>query len=552
LTGLSAHETLPAIVSEGLWHSPLIPATLFAVGIWSVQLITGSPLAAPVGALLWLGVEAAAYLELIDRQLLDAAGWVLADLPESKMWLAVQAVTVTSPDFSAIAGFSAEIISVSGVAALAIPLNATGLEVDGTAEADLDREYLASGVANLGVAAIGGLPSNLSLNRSIMNHQAGAQTRLSGLVVALTYAGAALFAADPASAVPGPVLGGLILFMGGSLLWRWLAASAGRFTRPERLWVLAIFGLIVFYGYIAGAALGIVASCITFAITYSRTPFVRQRLSRSLYSSYVKRAPEDEQLLLENCARIQIFQLQGYIFFGTAHPLGQQVQRLIEDTPEPLSHLVLDFRHVTGAESSASFSLIKILQMLHRHRVRACFTSLTCTQAERMRAIMEENSDVDAPAIFDSLDFGLEWCEDEVVASLDIGGHDLRDAHQWLADELGGHDLADRLIPRMRRQQVQPGGVICRQDDASDLMLFVVRGHVSVILERTGEIDLRLRSVTEKTVIGEIGFYKGGPLDVRQQRDCGFARIRRAAAVGEEIPRSLRALWEISPIIKNS
>ena len=511
MVGEPMHDALPLVLEQGVWHSPLIAAALFGAGIWGLQVITKSPLAAPFGALaLWLGVELAGVLGIIDHAVLERSGWSLAELPDAHMRIAVQALAANAPDFSALSGFIPEIISVAGVAALAILLNASGLEVDARAEADLDREYVASGIANFGVAAIGGLPSNISLNRSIMNQQAGAQSRFAGVVVGLGCIAGAFFAADTAAAVPGPVLGGLVLYMGASMLWRWLVAGARRFNRPELLSVFAIFGLIVSYGYIAGAALGIVASCITFAITYSRAAFVRQRLSRRQYSSYVLRAPADQQLLAEHGDRIQIFQLQGYIFFGTAHQLGLQVQRAIEAAREPITHLILDFRRVTGADSSASFSLVKILQVLHRHQVHPCFTSLTAAQAERLRSMVEDEYDVDPPAIFDSLDYGLEWCEERVLA--DLGGDNNRQesARHWLARELRRKDLADRLIGVMKRQHVKPGEMICRQGEPSDVMLFVVRGRVSIMLERPGEADLRLRSMLEKTVIGEIGFYKGG------------------------------------------
>lgn len=512
LTGLPLHQALLDIGERQRWDSPLVAAVLFGGGIYGLQAITRSNLAAPVGALsIWAGVEALTALGAIDREALHRTGWLLRQLPEGQTALAVQAVFDVAPQASSMIGNIPEILSVAAVAALAILLNTTGLEVDGRTDADLDREYRASGLANIAVGAIGGLPSNLSLNRTIMNRQAGGQSRFSGLVVAAACGAGALVAADAAAAIPGPILGGLVLFMGFSMLWRWLVASARHFNRPEHLSVVGIFALIVIYGYIAGAALGVVAACTTFAFTYSRAAFVRQRLSRADYASYVKRSPDDERLLLSHGARIQIFQLQGYIFFGTAHQLGQQIQAVIDREPSPVTHLLLDFRHVTGSDSSASFSLIKVLQMLQRIGVRACFTGLDGPQASRMQSMLASADDLERPAIFDRLDYGLEWCEDAVLTAVGGGVRAGDSAQNWLARELGGPDLAGRLLPAMERREYAAGETICRQGEPSDLMLFLVRGRVSILLERPPEPSLRLRSMMEQTIIGEIGFYKGEP-----------------------------------------
>lgn len=320
LTGQLTTEALLADIAYAGWNSPLAAATFFGFLIFGLDRLTKSSLVAPVGTLVvWLAMLAALACGLVDRNALQASGWLLPNLAGTEVNLPISALFAVPPDLHGLILFLPEIIPVAGVATFAILLNTTGLEVDVGGNANLDRDFLANGLANIACGVIGGLPSNVSLNRSIMIHSAGGRTRLAASVVAFGCIGLSFVAVDAAAVVPTPLLGGLLFYMGATMLWRWLVISKRRFTWPEYASVVAIFGLIVAYGYIAGAALGVVASCMTFAFTYSRTAFVRQHTSRQHYASYVKRSRIDETLLHEHGQRIQIFWLQGYIFFGTAH-----------------------------------------------------------------------------------------------------------------------------------------------------------------------------------------------------------------------------------------
>ena len=60
-----------------------------------------------------------------------------------------------------------EILSVALVAAMALMLNAAGLEAHAAARLDLDREFLASSLASAGAMLVAGLPSTSARDRSV-------------------------------------------------------------------------------------------------------------------------------------------------------------------------------------------------------------------------------------------------------------------------------------------------------------------------------------------------------------------------------------------------
>lgn len=443
-------------------------------------------------------------------------------------------------DIQALLRSAPEILTVAGVAAIAILLNATGLEVNAGMEVDLDREYRASGAANFCIAPLGGLPANLSLNRSILAAQAGARSRAAPAVAGAACFALTLFGGKIGALIPTPVLAGVVLFMGGALIWRWLIVSLRQFSSSEYLLVVAIFLLIARFGYVGGASLGVVAACLTFALTYSRVPFVRQKLTRRQYGSYVERPAEDRDLLAEQGDRIVIFRLQGYLFFGTSNQLYDRVRAAVTGAERPLRVVLLDFRDVTGADSSAAFSLIKIRRLLAKHGAQLCLTGESEALTNMRRDPPE--SEGSAPSLppytsFPLLEQGLEWCEDDLLRHFGGGRAGRLSLAEWLARELNDAPCAEHLAQRLERRLATAGSWLCRQGEASDSILFVVSGRVSIFLERPGGPPLRLRTMLGRTVIGEIGFYKRAPRSASVYADENSEVFALDRATFEELQR---------------
>jgi sulfate permease, SulP family len=165
---------------------------------------------------------------------------------------------------------SGDLFAVMFVTAISTLLNTTGLEFLTKREANLQRELKAIGVANVLAGALGGYVSTIALNRTTLNYVAGARGRLSGLTVAAI--SALMLIADPGflAYVPKFVLGGLLLYLGASLVYEWLITSAQRISPLEYASLLAIVVLILQIGFIAGVFIGVIIGCTTFAVSASR------------------------------------------------------------------------------------------------------------------------------------------------------------------------------------------------------------------------------------------------------------------------------------------
>ncbi len=134
-------------------------------------------------------------------------GWLLSPLPSNLFSHTLQSLQfgqiIPSLDFRDMGNAAALLL----ITAIVILLNSASVEIATGREMNLDRELKMTGLSNVAAAPFGGMPGCIALSRTLMNWQAGADSRLSGFVSALT-CGAILFAGAPlVSLLPRPVLG---------------------------------------------------------------------------------------------------------------------------------------------------------------------------------------------------------------------------------------------------------------------------------------------------------------------------------------------------------
>ncbi|MFT5446588.1 MAG: SulP family sulfate permease [Gammaproteobacteria bacterium] len=90
--------------------------------------------------------------------------------------------------------------------------------------------------------------------------------------------------------------------------------------------------------------------------------------------SNADRPSADELALRTLGSNIRVLKLQGYIFFGTANRLLGRVRAFVDQCEDGNDiHMVLDFRRVTGMDSSAELSFQKLCQLAGRREFQLVF-----------------------------------------------------------------------------------------------------------------------------------------------------------------------------------
>jgi SulP family sulfate permease len=415
-----------------------------------------------------------------------------------------------------------DLIAVMFVTAASTLLNLTGIEYATEREANLDRELSALGIANLCSAALGGYVTCISLSRTLLNYSLGATSRLSGVVVALLCAG--VLTLDPGflGYMPKFVLGGLLLYLGGMLIYQWLINSARRLSFVEYASLLAIAFIIVEWGFIAGVLSGVIIGCATFALNASRVNAIKYSFDCSEIRSSLDRAPAELAALAQSGNKIQVMCLHSYLFFGSASGLHEHVKALLARHPE-CRFLVFDFRMVTGVDSSATHSFTQIKRAANAHGARIILANLSSGLEKAFRAIRFVSDDV---LIVPNLDQALETSEDSLIASAQSARAEAKTLQDWLTEATGSSAHAEVLVKQCVRMEVAAGAVIARQGDAADALHFILDGRVCILVD-AGDTQSRVRSLGAHTTVGEMGLISGRP---------------RSATIRAEVPSVLYAL----------
>jgi SulP family sulfate permease len=403
---------------------------------------------------------------------------------------------------------SGDLFAVMFVTAVGTLLNITGVEFVTKREADLQRELITIGAANVTAAALGGYATTISLNRTTLNYSAGGRGRLSGMTTAAV--AAALLLVDPAflAYVPRFVLGGLLLYLGAALMYEWLFQSIRRLSLLEYVSLLAIALLILQIGFIAGVLIGVVIGCATFALSASRVNAIKFSFDGSEYRSTLDRDPSELSVLAAHGGEIQGMSLQSYLFFGSANRLFQQVKELFAAKPH-CRFLVFDLRLVTGIDSSAIHSFTQIKRAADELGARLVLVNLSPELRTRFDSLISQDI-----SVAEDLDHALEVCENEVIAANSTGAGDSGGLREWFTQAFGSADYAEQLVAYCRRLDVRQGEVIASQGEPPDSMHFILRGRVGVIVNFDDGRAVRVRSLGPHTTIGEMG------LITRQQRSA--------------------------------
>jgi SulP family sulfate permease len=396
------------------------------------------------------------------------------------------------------------------VVVITILLNATSLDLATGQDADFDRELKALGVANALSGLAGGIVAVNSFNRSLLNLRAGANSPWAGRLCVAFVLLLTLLAPGVVALLPRPVLTGLIIYLGISLLIHWLWDCRREMPAGDYLTMLAILVIVAGFGIVPGVLLGVVISMLSFVVTFSRNSVVKHRFDGMVRHSNVERAPRELEMLRGRGDQLQGAVFQGYLFFGTATAVLDQLRSV----PGQARVLLLDFWFVRGIDASSVMVLRKLQKLCTDAKTEVVFTGLSPALRDRMRACGLDVTRSPARS-FPDLDRGLEWAEQMILSeAID---------HVTLEQVVGGlsPEEAATAARVFREQTAVAGETFIRKGDAADTLYLVLQGRVSIELILHGsDYRKRLRTYGPGTIVGEMGFYSGIARSANICADC--------------------------------
>jgi SulP family sulfate permease len=409
------------------------------------------------------------------------------------------------------------------ISAIALLFNAGGLELVVRRDIDLNHELRSTGLANILSGLSGGPIGYLTLSLSALGHKMGSTSRLAGLFSAALCGVVLCFGVSLLSFLPRPVLGGLLFFLGLSFLVEWMYDAWFKIPRADWLIILLILFVISTRGFLDGVATGLLIAVVLFVIKYSGVDVVKQTLSGANSTSNVDRPVEHRRLLRETGEKLSILRLQGYIFFGTAHNLYRTISQRAEASGLPcLRFVLLDFTRVTGLDSSAAICFSKIIQLAQSSDFCVIFTNMTPELEHQLNKTVFSEDNESVYRIFPDQDYGIEWCENEILAAENVlQAEGEQPLFAYLEESFPKSVDVGRFLAYLEKKEVGEGYYLMHEAEASEDLYFIESGQVNALIStsrggdktvRSGSEErntLRLRAMRPGTVVGEVSMYLG-------------------------------------------
>ncbi len=555
-------ETLSALFQADrvpLW----LPGLGFALVLLTVTRLFKQSWVMPVAL---LGCTGLFYLGLwVTRTPLEAArasGLLLGPFPDGEggLWHPLTLDTFSGVHWRAIAHQTGSIVTVVFVSLLSLLLSNSSIEVVVERDLNLSRELRAVGLGNLLSGLGGGMVGSQAMPSTLLVHDMGAPHRLTGLVATLPAIAVLILGSTFLAYLPKAILGCLLLYLGLSLLLRWGYSAYFKLPLADYLSVWATVVVIDAAGFLQGIAVGFVLTVISFMYRYSQVDVARQVTSGAQIRSNLDRPPAQDQILSRSGDQIYVLELQGFLFFGTANYLLSKVRDRVlgGDSPEqsdraepgselgadeiefsesgssetdwsqndadgvypnaaqtaqqsqPLRYLLIDFRQVTGIDSSAVLTFNKILRLARKQQFTLALTNLTAEFEVTLQRGEGFDRALDYCQVFPDIDRALEWCEEQQLAATS-GTPPASDLAAQLTAMFLIPEQVERFIPYLEPQLLPPCHYIFRRGEAVSDLYFIESGQVSMLLE-TGDHPKRLQTVGGGSLLGEMRFFGKVPL----------------------------------------
>lgn len=524
-------QTLPALVHPAEL-AKWVPAVAFALAVDTLSRREGRSLVLPIaiaGALILF--HAGVWMLDMSVPQLQQSGWLFQPPPGDQIPVPLLNTSLTGVDWQVVWAEAPKMIALIAISATSVLFASSGIELSIKCNVDLDRELRAAGLANILAGAGGGAAGFQGLGLTILGHQLGAPYRILGILVAGTCAALLFFGAGLLSYVPIPLFGGLLIWIGWSLLRDWLISIYSRVSRREYVIVLMIVVLIVSFGLLQGVLAGVFAAAALFTVEYSRVRVVKFAVTGESFHSRIERNDEDREYLNRQGKHTLVLRLQGFVFFGSVHRLHRFISaRLADPQAAQIRFLVLDCRDVTGLDSSATLSVIKICEMVAEIDGRVIVANLNGAIRDQLTHATASGDGALPMLCLAELDQAVAWCEDRLL-------------HEWqerpapgetdtiaeqLARELNDPEAFRIMQPYLEKKELAARTRLIHQGDQSQDIFFVERGRIIVELTAPGEAPIHLRTLGPGTIIGEISF---------------FLQQRRTASATTQTPTTV---WQLS------
>ncbi|WP_321395224.1 SulP family inorganic anion transporter [Emcibacter sp.] len=241
---------------------------------------------------------------------------------------------------------------------------------------DSNRELVGQGIGNAIAGLLGGIPGAGATMRTVVNIKSGAQTRLSGMIHALTLLLIVLFASGLAAHIPLAVLAGILLKVGLDILdWDFLRRL--KVWRGEKIFLmLAVLVLTIFSDLVTAIGLGLILS----HMIYSRMLNQSQLRQIRLFEESEDNLPGESNVVQVETSGSGRKGVTLRLSGNLSYSIGKDLTRLLNEALNRYDRITLDMGEVESMDISLAVSMEEILRGLPEKK-SSVFIRITAGEA---------------------------------------------------------------------------------------------------------------------------------------------------------------------------
>ncbi len=431
-------------------------------------------------------------------------GWLYNESVNSNNWSPDVILTIADADWLAVARQSAAIGTVAVLTLLAVLIKTHALDTATGADIDVDQELEVGGWSMLASLPTGGPPAYMFFGYSLLIRKLSGPRRGTAFLSILFLAIALLAGSAVLTIVPTLIIGALLIYQGLDFMMIWVWDSRKTLDRSEYLLVVSSGIAVLLFGFLWAIALGTVAAIALFVFRYSRIDAIRHAYTLQEFRSGIERSPAETLVLEERGNRASVFELDGYLFFGTAYSVFTDARIL---SPErPMSHVIFDVDGVTGIDSSASVALAKLVRGAAE---RDLMVHLAGPNHIVSDLVSQVTTGGEALHVYSNLDDAVAACEDAFLGPFDFRreGPVMLDT---LFSSMVGADRTEQIIAVLNKRDFETDEVVVEIGQEAPGLFFLQSGALTAQLPSESGPPIKLRTMLPATVLGEISLYNGG------------------------------------------
>jgi len=508
--------TLMSFVSpEVMMH--LLPAVFFGVVLFLLEqrishwLLVPTFLAAAIGLFYVILFATGTSIEVATQQ-----GWLTVFESSTKSFFPVVTFSqLPLVDWGVVAQQSGTIVVLCVLSVIMLLLDISGVEIIINRDLDPNRELRSAGLSNvIGTFAASPLGFGAAADTAVAYKLGGDKFLMIAIYTALILA-VIIIGPAPIAFVPSSIVGGFLIYIGLSFLIEWVWKKRLKLPFADVLVICIILVTVAVFGILEGVAIGVVLATVLFVHKYSQLSVVKSAMDGAEHVSNIDRHRDDQAYLDAHGNLVQLFVLQGFLFFGSASRLLSQIKLVLDGgDPKTKRFLVIDFTRVDEMDSSAANSFAKLMQICVRENVVLCLAGDQPAIIARLSSLGEELELADGVLqIFGEFDVAAGWCDDQLLLNF-LGRNpagQIMNPDVLLMDLLDDKDVVATISGYFDQGTLASGAVLFEQGETGDSLYLILGGSISIVINLPGGQPLTVRTMRAGSILGEMAVYTGSP-----------------------------------------